>query len=74
MKDFKITLGFHTLGFNVRTHLLDTNVWSSLASSTRAQNALLPWLQKNNTIASLSMFTIFELSRAENMHKDLIGC
>jgi len=70
MNDFIKTPGFHSLGFNAQTYLLDTNVWSSLASSSQAQNAFLPWLQKNNAIAALSMFTIFELSRAENLHKD----
>lgn len=70
MKDFILTPGFQPLSFNARTYLLDTNVWSTLASSTLAQKAFFPWLKKNNAIAALSMFSIFELSRAENKYKD----
>ena len=70
MKDLKIPPGFDRLGFNARTYLLDTNVWSSIASSSQALNAFLPWLQKNDAIAALSMFTMFELSRANHMHRD----
>ena len=70
MNNFRITPGFHHFGLSARIYFLDTNVWSSLASSTKALNAFLPWLQKNNAIAALSMFTVFELSRAENMLKD----
>lgn len=70
MEALKITHGFRRLDFNARTYLLDTNVWSAIASSTEAVSAFLPWLQENNAIAGLSIFTIFELSRASQKHKD----
>lgn len=71
MEKLKITRGFHRLDFGARTYLLDTNVWSAIASSDRALNSFLPWLEENDAIAALSMFTIFELSRAGHKHKEL---
>lgn len=69
MIDIQITPGFRRIDIDARTWYLDTNVWSSLASSPQSLNGLLPWLQANNAIAALSIFSIFELSRAGKLHK-----
>lgn len=60
-----ITPGFLSLDIDASTYFLDTNVWISIASSINAMNNFLPWLQAKNAIAALSIFTVFELSRAE---------
>ena len=64
MAGIQISPGFHSLDIDAKTYFLDTNVWISLASSFKALNKFLSWLQANNAIAALSIFTVFELSRA----------
>ena len=66
---FQITPGFERLNNGVKSYLLDTNVWSSIASSPKATSNFLPWLEANNTIAAMSIFTEFELSRVSNLHQ-----
>ncbi len=65
MTSDQITPGFHSLDLDLKTYFLDTNVWISIASSTIATNNFLSWLNSKNAIAALSIFTVFELSRAE---------
>lgn len=67
----ELTPGFMPLDLDVSAYFLDTNVWSSLSASDEATRGLLPWLQENQAIAALSLFTAFELSRAEHIHVDI---
>ena len=71
MTNSKITPGFRHLDIAASSYFLDTNVWSSLASSPKCLNNFLPWLKANNAIAALSSFTIFELSRAHQLHETI---
>lgn len=71
MSDDQTIAGFKPLDTKIRSYYLDTNVWSSLASSSRAMERFLLWLEENNAIAALSLFTIFELSRASVKHVDI---
>lgn len=71
MTNSKITQDFRRLDIDARSYFLDTNVWSSLASSPNCLNNFLPWLKTNNAIAALSSFTMFELSRVSQLHQTI---
>lgn len=67
MNSVRISPGFTPLNVAAKTYLLDTNVWSGLSSSPESINKFSYWLLENDAIAGLSMFTIFELSKATNI-------
>lgn len=60
----QITPGFRRLDIAASRYLLDTNVWSALTSSSKALKGFLQWLDENDNIAGMTIFTVFELSRA----------
>jgi hypothetical protein len=71
MANTYITPGFRNLDIVASKYFLDTNVWSTLAVSEKATSNFSLWLKSNDSIAALSMYTIFELSRANKLHKKL---
>jgi hypothetical protein len=55
----------------IQTWFLDTCVWSEIISSKQNLENFISYFQKNNYFAGLTLYTIFELSRAKYILKDL---
>jgi hypothetical protein len=48
----------------ITTYLLDTCVWGAIAESQSSADAFVSQFESDNLLAGLTMFTLFELSRA----------
>lgn len=66
-----LTPGFLPLDVDADVYFFDTNVWTSVLSSDIPSAKLNLWLEENNVVIALSIFTAFELSRAKKMITDL---
>jgi hypothetical protein len=66
-----ITRGFIEIPSSITSYFLDTCVWSSLVESDKAKRGFRVYFESKNLLAGLSVFTIFELSRAERLLSDL---
>jgi len=51
----------------ITTYLLDTCVWSTIAKSESTINAFVSYFGSHNLLAGLTVYTLFELSRAERL-------
>jgi hypothetical protein len=71
--DIQITSGFRPLDQEASRYLLDTNVWSALATSPEAVAGFPHWLDQTGSIAGLAIFSVFELSRASRLHDEVDG-
>jgi hypothetical protein len=66
-----ITGGFIKIPESIITYFLDTCVWSELVQSEKARCGFQAYFETENLLAGLSIFTIFELSRAGKLKHDL---
>lgn len=51
----------------ITTYLLDTCVWGEIVKSASVADAFIEYFEANNLLAGLSMYTVFELSRADRL-------
>ena len=66
-----VTPGFENLPQGIPTLFLDTCVWSNLIESAQTRDKFISVFEANNLLAALSMFTVFELSRATRLFQNL---
>lgn len=52
---------------SIETYLFDTNVWGELAQDSTLQDEFLAHNKADNYLAGLTVYSLFELSRAENL-------
>ena len=62
---------FAVLPPNTRIYYLDTCVWSSLSRSDTGKADFVAYFQPTTRVAVLSLYTLFELSRASLLLDDL---
>jgi hypothetical protein len=62
--DLAFTNAFIELPSSVKTHYLDTCVWSEIVNSKKLKKSFAAYLRSDKYVAGLSYFTLFELSRA----------
>jgi hypothetical protein len=55
----------------ITTYLLDTCVWGEIAGSASATDVFVSRFQSENLLAGLTLYTLFELSRAERLPPQL---
>jgi hypothetical protein len=65
------TRGFIQIPDSIATYFLDTCVWSELVQSEGAARQFRSTFEAENLLAGLSVFTVFELSRAGRLLSDL---
>lgn len=63
--------GFIKMPQGIQTWFLDTCAWNLIVSSKQNINNFISYFQKNNLLAGLPIYTVFELSRAKHILKDL---
>ena len=62
---------FIELPEEIRTWFLDTCVWGEVIASKQREEAFVRFFQQHDYLAGVTVYTLFELSRAHRILSDL---